>query len=207
MKALLVDDHAMFREGVSLLISVRFPGVELLHAGTLAQARAQLARHTDLDVILLDLGLPDSSGLGALTRLREEAPEQRIVVLSADDTPATVHGAIEQGAAGFIPKTAEGKLLEEALRVVLDGGVFVPRSVTGPPSPKPEVDALGLSPRQLEVLRLLIEGAPNKRICRELSLAESTVKTHMQEIFRRLDVNNRTQAVIAAAKMGLRLAG
>ena len=74
-------------------------------------------------------------------------------------------------------------------------------------SPKPEVDALGLSPRQLEVLRLLIEGAPNKRICRELSLAESTVKTHMQEIFRRLDVNNRTQAVIAAAKMGLLLAG
>jgi DNA-binding NarL/FixJ family response regulator len=207
MKVLLVDDHAMFRDGVSLLISLRFPGVDLLHAGTLAEALALLARHGDVDVVLLDLAMPDSSGLDALTRLRDETPGVRTVVLSADDTPATVHGAIEQGAAGFIPKTAEGKVLEEALRIVLDGGVFVPRSVTGPLAPKPEADALGLSPRQLEVLRLLIEGAPNKRICRELSLAESTVKTHMQEIFRRLDVNNRTQAVIAAAKMGLRLAG
>jgi len=207
MKALLVDDHAMFRDGVSLLISLRFPGVELLQAGTLAQAVAVLARHADIDVALLDLAMPDSSGLDALTRLREQAPDLRIVVLSADDTPATVHGAIDLGAAGFIPKTAEGKVLEEALRIVLDGGVFMPRSVIGAPPARADTDALGLSPRQLEVLRLLIEGAPNKRICRELSLAESTVKTHMQEIFRRLDVNNRTQAVIAAAKMGLRLAG
>ena len=111
MKALLVDDHAMFRDGLSLLIAHRFADVELLHAGNLAQALTQLARHADLDVVLLDLALPDSSGLEALTRLRETDTWARIVVLSADDTPTTVQGAIEQGAAGFIPKTAEGAVL------------------------------------------------------------------------------------------------
>jgi DNA-binding NarL/FixJ family response regulator len=205
MKALLVDDHAMFRDGLSLLIAHRFADVELLHAGNLAQALAQLARHADLDVVLLDLALPDSSGLEALTRLRETDTWARIVVLSADDTPTTVQGAIEQGAAGFIPKTAEGAVLEAALRVVLDGGIYVPPRMFGGAGAPADAGTLGLSPRQLDVLRWLIEGAPNKRICRELNLAESTVKTHVEAIFRRLDVNNRTQAVLAAARLGLRL--
>ena len=140
-----------------------------------------------------------------LIRLRETDTWARIVVLSADDTPTTVQGAIEQGAAGFIPKTAEGAVLEAALRVVLDGGIYVPPRMLGASGAPADASTLGLSPRQLDVLRWLIEGAPNKRICRELNLAESTVKTHVEAIFRRLDVNNRTQAVLAAARLGLRL--
>jgi DNA-binding NarL/FixJ family response regulator len=115
-----------------------------------------------------------------------------------------VRGAIESGAAGFIPKTAQGSTLRAALDVVLGGGVYLPGSPIAPaPAGAPE-RALDLSPRQLEVLHLLIRGASNKHICRELSMAESTVKTHVQAIFRRLEVSNRTQAVFTAARMGLR---
>jgi len=204
MKTLLVDDHAMFRDGLSLLIAHRFPGVELLHAGSLAQTLAVVARHADLDVVLLDLALPDSSGLEALTRLRETDTRARIVVLSADDTPSTVQGAIDQGAAGFIPKTADSTVLSSALGAVLDGRIYLPHMHVAS-SPAADAESLGLSPRQLDVLGWLIQGAPNKRICRELDLAESTVKTHLEAIFRRFGVNNRTQAVLAIAGLGLRL--
>ena len=203
MKLLLVDDHAMFREGLSLLIAQHFQDVEVLQAERLARAIALVKQHVDLDVVLLDLALPDSQGLDALPRLHEATPNARIVVLSADDSAGTVRGAIEQGAAGFIPKTAQGSTLRAALDVVLGGGVYLP----GSPAPAPtgaSGRALDLSPRQAEVLHLLIRGASNKHICRELAMAESTVKTHVSAIFRRLEVTNRTQAVFAAARLGLR---
>jgi DNA-binding NarL/FixJ family response regulator len=207
MKLLLVDDHAMFRDGLSLLIAHHFQDVEVLQAERLAQAIAMVKRHVDLDVVLLDLTLPDSSGLDALPRLHEATPNARIVVLSADDSASTVRGAIECGAAGFIPKTAQGSTLRAALDVVLGGGVYLPGSPPQDPSPAGAPErALDLSPRQVEVLHLLIRGATNKHICRELSMAESTAKTHVAAIFRRLEVSNRTQAVFAAARLGLRQA-
>jgi len=211
MKALLVDDHAMFREGLALLLAHHFQDVELLQAETLAQALVLLKRHGPLDVILLDLALPDSQGLDALPQVHAAAPGARVVVLSADDSASTVRGAIEQGASGFIPKTAQSSALRLALTTVLGGGVHLPASLLGGKEPAAQrtdaTDALGLdlSPRQIDVLRLLIQGATNKHICRELDLAESTVKTHLAAIFKRLDVSNRTQAVIAAARLGLRL--
>jgi DNA-binding NarL/FixJ family response regulator len=207
MKLLLVDDHAMFREGLAMLIAHHFQDVEVLQAERLAQAIALVQRHVDLDVVLLDLALPDSQGLDALPRLHEATPNARIVVLSADDSAGTVRGAIEYGAAGFIPKTAQGSTLRAALDVVLGGGVYLPGSPPQDPFPAgPPERALDLSPRQAEVLHLLIRGATNKHICRELSMAESTVKTHVAAIFRRLQVSNRTQAVFAAARLGLRQA-
>ncbi|NML42805.1 response regulator transcription factor [Ramlibacter sp. G-1-2-2] len=205
MKVLLVDDHALFREGLALLMAQHWQDVEVLQAERLAQAIAMVRQHVDLDVVLLDLALPDSQGLDALPRMHEAAPDARIVVLSADDSVATVRGAIDQGAAGFIPKTAQGSTLRAALDVVLGGGVYLPGGPPLHPSATPE-RTLDLTPRQLEVLHLLIRGATNKHICRELAMAESTVKTHLAVIFRRLEVSNRTQAVFAAARLGLRQA-
>jgi DNA-binding NarL/FixJ family response regulator len=207
MKALLVDDHALFREGVALLVAQRLPELQLVLAGDLAEALRLLGLQPGFSLVLLDLGLPDSSGLGGLARVREAAPQVPVVVMSADDRPDTVLSAIEQGAAGFIPKTASASALTDALRTVLDGRVALPPQVVPLLAQADAMDgtALGLSPRQLEVLRLLIEGRSNKLIQRELDLAESTVKTHLQAIFRRLEVNSRTQAVIAAARLGLRL--
>ena len=221
MKTLLVDDHSLFREGLVLLITQGFPQLQLQQAGDIAEAMRQLEAHPDTELLLLDLALPDSAGTSGLIHLREHAPHVTIVVLSADDSPETVLAAIDAGAAGFIPKTARSGVMQQALRTVLAGGVYLPSAVLLAPRdsvadsaavaaafdpPAADADVVtGLTPRQTDVLRLLIEGKPNKLICRELDLAESTVKTHLASIFRRLGASSRTQAVVAAARMGLRL--
>lgn len=208
MKLLLIDDHALFREGVAALVEQRMPGVALHLAGDLNAARSVLAAHPDCRLALLDLGLPDSHGLDGIARLRELAPALPIVVLSADDRPETVLGAIDRGAAGFIPKSADSAAFAGALREVLDGRVHLPRQALlgADTAQADDGEALGLSPRQVDVLRLLVEGRSNKMIMRELDLSESTVKTHLQAIFRRLGVSSRTQAVVAAARLGVQLA-
>jgi len=209
MKTLLVDDHPLFREGLAMLITQGFPELALHQAGGIAEALEHIGREGDIALVLLDLGLPDSNGMQGLQRLREHAPEVTVVVLSANESPETVLAAIDAGAAGFIPKTSRLGVMQAALRVVLNGGVYLPEGLLGHTPPTTEMDAdaaaLGLSPRQLDVLRLLIEGRPNKLICRELDLSESTVKTHLAAIFRKLNANTRTQAVVAAARLGLRL--
>ena len=215
MHTLLVDDHSLFREGLALLITQGFAGLTLRQAGDIAEALSQLDRHPDLQLVLLDLALPDAAGTSGLLRVRQRAPHVAVVVLSADATPDTVIAAIDAGAAGFIPKTARSGVMLEALRTVLGGGVYLPPAAlldradadsalpAGPGPPSHELP--GLTRRQLDVLRLLIEGKSNKLICRELELSESTVKTHLASIFRHLGANSRTQAVVAAARLGLRL--
>lgn len=206
MKALLIDDHALLRDALCLLIGHQLPTLTLLQAGTLAEAIAVLEAHPDVAVALLDLGLPDSDGLDSLIRLRKAAPLTTVIVLSADPCSETIIAAIDAGAAGFVPKTAQGSTLLDALREVLNGGIYVPNNALDARLDAPATASLeDLSPRQIEVLRLLIEGKSNKLISRELSLSESTVKTHLLAVFRRLGVNSRTQAVLAAARLGLRL--
>jgi DNA-binding NarL/FixJ family response regulator len=216
MKTLLVDDHTLFREGLAMLIGHGFPEIELLQAGALGEALSCLAMTPDIQLVLLDLALPDADGLEGLLRLRAQAPDATVVVLSGDESPETVLAAIDAGAAGFVPKTARAGVMQGALRVVLAGGVYLPPAVLGfargaAQPVTPAVNAgdheglAGLSPRQVDVLRLLAAGKPNKLICRELALSESTVKTHLAAIFRKLDVNSRTQAVLAAARLGLSL--
>lgn len=230
MKLLLIDDHPLFRDGLSLLIQHRLDlaehgGAEVVEAGSLHEALVALERHPDVTLVLLDLGLADRQGLGTLTEWRALAPQLPVVVLSADDRPGTIVAAIDRGASGFIPKTVEASAMQDALRRVLSGGVYLPPLPAdavvnaepvdpGEESPREEVSrdepagpdaTLGLSGRQLDVLRLLVEGKPNKEICRVLSLSESTVKTHLSAIFRKLKVSSRTQAVVAVARAGVTL--
>ncbi len=207
MQILLIDDHTLFRDALALLIAHRFPDVAVRHAGSLDEAGRTLAAEPALRLALLDLSLPDSSGPEAVHRLKGLAEHVTVVVVSADERPETVLAAIDAGAAGFIPKTARRAMLEDALETVLDGRVFVPQQTYSDLAPLAPDEPLDLSPRQRDVLRLLIEGKPNKTICRELDLSESTVKTHLAAIFRKLDVTSRTQAVVAAARLGLKLRG
>lgn len=201
MKALLVDDHALFSEGLALLMSQAFDGIECLQAASIAEALACGARHPDLSLLLLDLSLPDSQGMQGLRRLREALPAPALVVLSADDAPQTVLDALDAGAQGFIPKTARPGQMREALSRVLAGEIYLPAALLQAQRPaSPE-----LSERQLDVLRLLVGGRANKEIGRELGLSESTVKTHLAALFRKLEVNTRTQAVLKTASLGLRL--
>ena len=196
-----------------MLFDARFPDIELHQSHDLAGGLHILRSDVDIRLVLIDLDLPDSSGTDSLPRLRACAPEVRLVVLSADERRATVERAIELGASGFVPKTAQSDVLTQALRIILDGGVYLPAQrqalQRGTQAAQPEDDPVSelhdvLSARQLQVLQLLIAGKSNKLICRELGLSESTVKTHLDAIFRRLQVSNRTQAVMAAARLGLR---
>lgn len=152
--------------------------------------------------MLLDLNLPDSRGLDTLMQLREAAPMARVIVLSADDRAETVMAALDGGASGFIPKSADATALDQALRTVLGGGVHVPPAVARGPDAGTGSELPPLTARQLDVFRCLVSGLSNKLIARELALSDSTVKTHVQAIFDKLGVTSRAQVVLHAARMG-----
>ena len=217
-KILLVDDHTLFREGVQLLLKQLDDNVEVMSAGTCKRGLELADAHPDFDLVLLDFELPDQDGFAGLAVLRERHPGLPIVMMSARDDPVTVMEALDRGAMGFIPKTSSTELMLNALRLVLAGGTYIPpEAIAGhaplsapasgstPMRPSRSITDLGLTGRQIDVLRLLVQGRSNKLICRELDLAEGTVKTHMTAVLRVLRVTNRTQAIIAIAKMGITL--
>jgi DNA-binding NarL/FixJ family response regulator len=165
--------------------------------------------------VLLDLKLPGVNGMDALRALREAVPAAPLVVLSGEEDPHVVREAIERGAMGFIPKSSTPEVLIQALRLVLARGVYLPPTVLDSraapaPGASPQADSaaarlLGLTPRQADVLRCVIQGKPNKIIARELDISEGTVKAHLSSVMHALGAHNRTEAVYAAAKLGLRL--
>ena len=216
MNILLVDDHVLFREGLKFLLRQLEQGLQLEEAGSCAQALERIgARRYDL--ILLDLNMPGMNRLDALGALRDAAPDAPVVVLSGEGDPAVVRAAIERGAMGFIPKSATPEVLIQALRLVLAHGVYLPvellHMADAPPpaslaafaAPAPVRALPGITPRQMDVLRCVIQGKPNKVIARELDVSEATIKVHVSSVLRALGARNRTEAVYAAAKLGLRL--
>ena len=217
MKVLVVDDHPLIREALRQVLRALDENIELVEAAGAPEAAAAAEKHGDLDLILLDLALPGADGFEVLRELRERHPSFPIVVLSATEHAEVVMRALDAGAMGFIPKTSSNELLLGALRLVLSGGVYLPAEVlrrspapvlrSAPAAAGADCRDLGLTQRQAQVLALVIQGKPNKIICRELDLAEGTVKIHVTAILKALGVANRTQAVIAVGKLGLKLPG
>lgn len=215
MRILLVDDHTLFREGLRHLLAALDPRVQMDGAADCAEALRLLGVAT-YELILLDLKLPGLNGLDALATLRSTAPGTPAVVLSGEDDSTIVHAAIECGAMGFIPKSSTSEVLIQAMRLVLANGVYLPPAAlnAGPgaraaPRVLPDLageTVPGLTPRQMDVLRCVLKGKPNKIVARELNVSEATVKTHLTAVFDALGVRNRTEAVYAAAKLGLRIA-
>ena len=212
MKILIVDDHVLIRQGIRELVRTLSPDATVLEAGNSATALASAAAEPALDLVLLDLMLPGTDGMSTLDLMRARHPDIPVVVLSSREDRASVVDALDRGAMGFIPKSFPAAALLAALRHVLAGGVYLPPE-TGDPgaAPAPTADRaktpsdIGLTDRQAQVLALLVQGKPNKLICRELGLAVGTVKIHMTGILKALGVTSRTQAVIAVGRMGLRL--
>lgn len=199
MKILLVDDHALFRAGLRLLLATISRDATILEAATLDEALALAAQHPDLALCLLDLALKHENGLTALQRLKEIAPDVAIVIVSAAEENAVIRSCLDAGAMSFIPKSAAPELLTEALRQVLEGRIYLPTQIYDElPAPRPN-----LTPRQLDVLACLSRGLPTKSIARELGLSEHTVKDHLTSIFQALGARNRTDAVIRASQFGL----
>jgi len=206
VKILAADDHALIRDGLNAVLQRLGPDVSVLPAASCAEIETLLASHPDIDLLVLDLRLADGHGFDLLPRLTHAYPHLPIVVLSGHYETETVTRAIHLGAAGFVPKTAMNDVLVSALQLVLAGGIYVPPEVltAPPPAPARSQGALpGLTERQMDVLSLLLEGKSNKAICRDLGLAEATVKVHVRAILRALDARSRTEAVIAANRLGL----
>lgn len=214
MRVLLVDDHKLFREGLKAILAGFEAGIALAEAGDAAEGirRASAARY---DLILLDLKMPGAEGMDALRAMREAVPGTPVVVLSGEEYSHVVREAIELGAMGFIPKSSSPEVLIQAVRLILAGGVYLPPAVLdsrpaaspAPAKPQPgDAKLPGLTERQMDVLRCVIQGKPNKVIARELDISEGTVKAHLSSVMQALGAHNRTEAVYAAAKLGLRLA-
>lgn len=213
MKILLVDDHTLFREGMKFLLDDLDESIELHEAADCDEALA-CADAQDFDLVLLDLKMPGVQGLDALQAFRKQHEDIPVVVLSGEGTPKQVREAIESGCMGYIPKTSTHQILMQALKLVLAGGVYLPPDVLGDrftegsavqETVHPKASIEGLSQRQLQALRCVIEGKPNKVIASDLDVSEHTVKAHLSSIFRALGVHNRTEAVYKAAKLGIPL--
>ena len=218
MKFLVVDDHTLIREAMrGVLLGLR-SGATVLEAGDAETALSILQAHPDVDLVLLDLHLPDQDGLQVLVAVAHRHPAVAVVMMSGDKDQATMRKALEFGAQGYIPKAETRDVLASALALVLAGGVYVPpAALRGAPAlaPAPAAPApapsgtsgasVGLTDRQIEVLALLMQGKNNKLICRALNLAEPTVKNHISAILKALGVSSRTEAVLAVTRLGLTL--
>ncbi|MBC7906823.1 MAG: response regulator transcription factor [Rhodospirillaceae bacterium] len=212
MKILIADDHELFRDGLRHVLDQLGGTLTIVEASDFDQALAAVEREADIDIVLLDLGMPGMTWNEGLQRLKELLPETvPLIVLSASDDRRHVLQAVNMGAAGFIPKTSSSRVMLSALKLVLSGGVYLPPALLEQTasqgdglSPLANENAVSfLTPRQREVLALLGQGKSNKEIARVLQLAEGTVKLHVTAILKALNVNNRTRAVVAASQLGL----
>ncbi len=203
MKILVIDDHALVREGLCQVLKGLDEEVVVLQAGTCTQGFAVADSHSDLDLVLLDYHLPDMTGLVALEIFGTRHPELPIVMLSGSANIQIMHHVLRAGAAGFVTKSGLSDELLFAVRKVLDGGEYLPSTFEEPNVPLHEEDLrVGLTQRQELVLRELLDGRSNREIAETLSISDETVKSHVAAILRHFDVQNRTQAVVAAARSG-----
>jgi DNA-binding NarL/FixJ family response regulator len=214
MKILVVDDHTLIREALRGVLQELKPEAGVIDASSCREAlELAQANAAELDLVLLDLGLPDGDGFDTLGELRDLYPAVAIVVLSASKDRDSVTKALDLGALGFIPKSASRAVMVSALQLVFAGGIYVPPEIlqrskapmSAPVSASTSPSELGLTERQIDVLALMMQGKSNKAVCRELDLAEATVKNHITAILRALKVTNRTEAVIAVAAFGWKL--
>jgi DNA-binding NarL/FixJ family response regulator len=205
MKILVIDDHPLIQSALADALPALDDDIEAVAATTRDEARVALARHADYALVLLDLTLPGARGLDLLAELRRDYPLLPILVLSATRDPATVSSALAAGARGYVAKTADSVELLEAIRSVLDGARGITVSIASARARTPDLglEVLGLTQRQSDVLELLVQGKPNKTICRDLKLSEGTVKVHVSAILKALNVHSRSQAIVELAKRGV----
>jgi len=215
MKILVVDDHVLVRDALRSVLTQLRRDASIFEAANGCQCMLLVEQHPDLDLILLDLTLPDRDGFSVLAELRERYATVAVVVFSASQEQDTVKLALDLGAVGFIPKTTERDVMLSALQLVFSGGVYIPREILdgSKSSPPPACGdqgpvrrellvSSGLTARQVEVLSLMMQGKSNKAIAHMLNMAEPTVKNHITVILKTLKVANRTEAVIKAGQMG-----
>src|SRR5438105_9207183 len=204
-RLVIADDHPLFRGALREAVSGLFPDAHIAEAGSFDDAAA-LLEGGEVDLVLLDLAMPGVRGFSGLMYLRAQYPSVPVVVVSANDDPAVIRRCMDFGASGFIPKTLGVEAMRAAVARVLEGGLWTPPDVDLKAGTDAETADLmarlaTLTPQQVRVLMMLSEGLLNKQIAYNLSVSEATVKAHVSAILQKLNVESRTQAVIAAAKI------
>lgn len=206
MKILHIDDHALFRRGLALLLSTAFDDIEVVGVSNLRQAIDLIGPDSDFDMVMLDLQMPEQNPLDGLDAIRAHAPELPVIVVTGSDASTDVRGALARGAKGFVCKSSAPNDIWRAVSRVAAGEIFLSADArTLLPTPDVRRSAAlpdTLTPRQKQVMGFLVNGTPYKVVAHNLGVSMTTVKTDTMAIYRKLGVNNRTQAVVAAARMG-----
>ena len=204
-RILIADDHPLFRGALRLAVEGGVEAPRIVEAADLDSVLAAVAAGGEPDLVLLDLAMPGASGFSGLMLLRAQFPGVPVIIVSGNAEPATVALAMDLGAAGFIPKTTDIATMQNAIRAVLDGGTWCPEGARSPGLDSGAAAMTArlarLTPQQLRVLMMLSDGLLNKQIAFKLDVSEATVKAHVSAILQKLDVDSRTQAVIAATRI------
>lgn len=210
MKALIVDDHALVRHGIALIVESAFPDAAVVQAGSAAEAESALEAG-GIDIALLDVRMPEVGGIELLKVVKARWPEVPVIMLTSFDHAKYARAALAEGAAGYMLKDSSPSDLQQAIEVAMSGGGNVLSSQViqnlfddlQAPAPAAPPQASHLTNRELQILDLLVEGKSNRDVAGQLFLSEKTVKAHLAAVFRKLGVSNRTQAAMAALSMGL----
>lgn len=197
-KIIIADDHPLFRQALSVMLRSRFSNAELLEAQTIPELE-QLLQHNSIDLLLLDLDIPDAQGFNTLINIRHQYPNIGVVIISGIEDSDTINKAMHHGAAGFIPKSTPVGEMVEAITKVFAGDLWTPAGAYHDNENNGIFDHKidSLTPQQHKILLMFAQGLLNKQIAHDLGLSESTIKSHASTIFLKLGVRNRTQAVIA----------
>lgn len=213
IRIMIVDDHALFRQGLALLLRDLYPNVEIIEAADGTQALAAAERHDDYKLVLLDLRLPEGSCFETMAELAKKLPNSAIAIVSASDSIKDITDSYRAGAKGYIVKSSTSEVLRHALLLILSGETYIPSSAMGaltgaaPVASSFQAEAPenvpALTPRQREILLLMAHGMQNKDIANQLGMLEGTVKVHVKSILQKLGVNNRTHAVVTGIRLGI----
>jgi len=215
LQVLLADDHALFRDGMRYVLQQLSEQVHIICAGDFTETLKLAESNPDIDLALVDLNMPGSDGVASIRIFHHRFPAIPLVVVSGTEQRAEMECVMEYGAMGFISKMSSGKMMVSALRVVLNGGIYLPPQLQTQPGTEPVKpvisekpgtttnNMLGLTKRQMETLRYLAAGLSNKEIAQKMQLAEGTIKVHVAATYQVLQVSSRLDAVRKARLMGL----
>lgn len=210
MKVLVADDHPLFRDALKRAVERILPQATLLECDSVAALQRLLEKHGDADLLLLDLHMPGASGFSGLVHVRAHHLSLPVIIISGNEDPGVIQRAIAHGASAYIPKSASTERMAEAIAAVLDGDLWLPDDLLQSVPAALSLDEsdiarrlADLTPHQFRVMMMLADGLLNKQIAYELGISEATVKAHMTAILKKLGVSNRTQAVVAAARLAI----
>jgi len=206
-KIIIADDHPLFRQALLATLEVKFSQTRWLEAQTIEQLEQQLTANSDSDLVLLDLNIPGAHGFNTLIHVRNHFPQIPVVMISAHEDNDTIRKAMEYGAAGFVPKSTPVETIIYAIQQILAGEVWIPESFEQVSKGDDESNiaerVASLTQQQYRILMMFAQGLLNKQIAYDLNVSEATIKAHATAIFRKLNVRNRTQAVIVIAPLNV----